>query len=111
VRALARTDFGRLVSPVHVRRGLRVAIESLGWSAARGVMLLGEVPVVAHRGIEVGTFVLMRARAASRAAPTSALPNETLQLTGAGLEEVVVASALDRTVSQLHLPCPQTARS
>jgi hypothetical protein len=77
----------------------------------RGVMLLGEVPVVAHRRIEVGTFVLMRARAASRAAPTSALPNETLQLTGAGLEEVVVASALDRTVSQLHLPCPQTARS
>ena len=38
-------------------------------------------------------------------------PNETLQLTGAGTEEVVVAAALARIVSRHHLPSIQAARS
>ena len=37
--------------------------------------------------------------------------NVSLQLTGAGNEEVVVATALARTVSRQHLPCRHVARS
>jgi hypothetical protein len=67
--------------------------------------------VAAQRRIEVGTMFLMRARAASRALPISALPNGTLQLTGAPHEEVVVAAALARLVDELHLPRELVARS
>ena len=37
--------------------------------------------------------------------------NESLQLTGAGIEEVVVAAALVPIVSSLHLPRQHVARS
>jgi hypothetical protein len=46
----------------------------------------------------------MRARGASRVVPYQAPHNETLQLPGAGHEEVVVGAALAGTVSQQHLP-------
>ncbi|MDB4883281.1 MAG: hypothetical protein JWL95_2047 [Gemmatimonadetes bacterium] len=39
------------------------------------------------------------------------LYNVSLQLTGDGWREVVVAAALAHTVSQLHLPGPKVARS
>jgi hypothetical protein len=110
VRALART----ILSGASHRSMCAAAYGSRSsrWvGPPRGVMLLGEVPVVAHRRIEVGTFVLMRARAASRAAPHPALPNETLQLTGASAEVVVVAARLVDTLSQLHLSSGHAARS
>ena len=41
----------------------------------------------------------------------SVLSNVSLQLTGACMKEVVVAAALARTVSHLHLPVQHVARS
>jgi hypothetical protein len=51
------------------------------------------------------------ARAVSRDASHPALPNETLQLTGASAEVVVVAARLVDTLSQLHLSSGHAARS
>jgi hypothetical protein len=92
-----------LLAPGHVREGLRITRESFG-CPPRVSAFVSSAPRAGPARIEVGTPGSVRARVASRVVPHSAPHNETLQLSGADLKEVVVATALAGSVGQPHLP-------
>jgi hypothetical protein len=92
-----------LLAPGHVREGLRITRESFG-CPPRVSAFVSSAPRAGPARIEVGTPGSVRARVASRVVSCRAPHNETLQLPGADLKEVVVAAALARTMRPRHLP-------
>ena len=93
-----------------MHQGPWIAKESFD-AAPRGASTCGRAPRASPAPDRCGIFCPVRARVASRVLPCPAPPNETLQLPGDRLKEIVVDAALAPSVNQHHLPSEQVARS